>query len=223
MTNRLHKEIEGLKQQILTLVAEVEENLRVAVTALEDRNLKLANEVIENDLRVDQMEVDLEEECLKILALYQPVATDLRFIITVLKINNDLERISDLAVNIAERASFLVSAKHINAPFDFTAMAKQAQNMVRKSINALVTLNVKSAYDVCMDDDIIDTLNREVYDIIAQAIKKNPSNVVELIYYLGVSRHLERVADHATNIAEDVIYLIDGEIIRHHRTEFKKK
>lgn len=125
MSNRLHKEIEKLKQLILMEVAEVEENVRLSVSSLIKYESRLAEKVIKADLKIDRMEVELEEECLKILALHQPVANDLRFIIAVLKINNDLERISDLAVNIAERALFLVTRKRIDIPFDFSIMAKK--------------------------------------------------------------------------------------------------
>ena len=222
MTNRLHKEVESLKKHLLSLVAEVEENVRMSVEALEKLNCTLAEKVIAADLNVDRREVDIEEECLKILALYQPVANDLRFIIAVLKINTDLERISDLAVNIAERAAFLVTAKRIQMPFDFTIMSDKVQDMLRKSINALITLDSQGAYEVCADDDIVDAYHREMYVIVQDAIRKSPDDLDELIHYLGVSRHLERIADQTTNIAEDIIYLINGEIVRHHVEDFKK-
>ena len=221
MTYLLHKEIEKLKQHILTLVAEVEENVSMSVNALINYNSELAEKVINIDLKIDQMEVELEEECLKILALHQPVANDLRFIIAVLKINNDLERISDLAVNISERAKFLVTRKRIDTPFDFSVMAQKSQEMLRKSIDALVTLNTDIAYEVCKADDEVDGLNREFYDIVKTVIRKNPEYIEEMTHYLGVSRHLERIADHATNIAEDVIYMIDGNIVRHHVEDYK--
>ena len=221
MTYLLHKEIEKLKQHILTLVAEVEENVSMSVNALINYNSELAEKVINIDLKIDQMEVELEEECLKILALHQPVANDLRFIIAVLKINNDLERISDLAVNISERAEFLVTRKRIDTSFDFSVMAQKSQDMLRKSIDALVTLNTDIAYEVCKADDEVDGLNREFYDIVKTVIRKNPEYIEEMTHYLGVSRHLERIADHATNIAEDVIYMIDGNIVRHHVEDYK--
>ena len=220
MTNRLHKEIESLKKNIMTLLTEVEENVRLSVNSLKKRDSKLAKDVIEQDHHIDQMEVQLEEECLKILALYQPVANDLRFIIAVMKINNDLERISDLAVNIAERADFLVTREPTGIPFDFSFMAEKVQEMLRNSINALVTLDVKLAYDVCAADDKVDDLNREMYHIVEDSVQRNPENIKELLHYLGVSRHLERIADSATNIAEDIIYMIDGEIVRHHVEDY---
>ena len=220
MTYRLQKEIENLKQQILTLVAEVEENVRLSVTSLIKYDTKLAEKVIKADLKIDQMEIELEEECLKILALHQPVANDLRFIIAVLKINNDLERISDLAVNIAERAKFLVTRKRINIPFDFSEMAQKTQDMLRKSIDALITLDTNTAFEVCKADDEVDALNREFYNIVKSVVRKNPEYIEDMTHYLGVSRHLERMADSATNIAEDIIYMIDGNIVRHHVEDY---
>ncbi|MBT4482866.1 MAG: phosphate signaling complex protein PhoU [Candidatus Latescibacteria bacterium] len=221
MTNRLHKEIESLKKNIMTIVAEVEENVRMSVNSLKKRDSKLAKEVIEQDHHIDQREVQLEEECLKILALYQPVANDLRFIIAVMKINNDLERISDLAVNIAERAEFLATRETTGIPFDFSLMADKVQEMLRNSIHALVTLDLKLAHEVCAADDKVDDLNREMYHIVEDSVRRNPENIKELLHYLGVSRHLERIADSATNIAEDIIYMIDGEIVRHHVESYK--
>ncbi len=141
MTNRLHKEIESMKKSILRFVAEVEENVRISVTALKKKDSNLAQEVISRDTEIDRTEVLIEEDCLKILALYQPVANDLRFIIAVMKINNELERISDLAVNIAERAIFLSVQDSIRIPFDFNLMTKKVQNMLRLSIDSLVTMN----------------------------------------------------------------------------------
>ena len=220
MTYRLQKEIEKLKQLILTEVAEVEENVRLSVNSLIKYDIKLAEKVIKADLEIDQMEVELEEECLKILALHQPVAHDLRFIIAVMKINNDLERISDLAVNIAERAKFLVTRKRIDIPFDFSIMAKKTQDMLRKSINALITLDTNVACEVCKADDEVDALNREFYNIVKEVIRKNPEYIEDMTHYIGVSRHLERMADSATNIAEDVIYMIDGKIVRHHVEDY---
>ncbi len=220
MTSLIHKEIEKLKQRILELVAHVEENVRMSVSSLENFDADLAEKVILADLTVDELEVDIEEDCLKILALFQPVATDLRFIIAVLKINNDLERISDLAVNIAERARYLVTRKRISVAFDFPEMAEKVQDMLRTSINALVRLDSKMAYGVCKSDDEVDALHREMYLIVQNHIMAHPEDMGEIMHYLSISRHLERIADHATNIAEDIIYMIKGEIVRHRVEDF---
>ena len=211
----LHREIERLKKHILTLSALVEESLHNAIKSLIRRDEKLARQVIKGDDDIDQMEVDVEEECLKILALHQPVAIDLRFIIAVLKINNDLERIGDLAVNIAERTIFLCAKEPLDISFDFPRMVEMARLMLKQSIDALVNMDTALANKVCADDDEIDSLNREMYRQIQGAIRKYPERMECLIHLLAVSRHLERIADHATNIAEDVIYMVEGEIIRH--------
>jgi len=219
---RLHSEIDKLKKQILRLGAMVEEHLHMAVKSIKDRDDQLARQVIAGDLKIDQMEVDLEEECLKLLALHQPVATDLRFIIAVLKINNDLERIGDLEVNIAERAAFLAVQPSIEFPFDFTAMTEKVKVMLKMCLDALVNSDASIASDVCLLDDEVDECNREAYQQVSQMIKKNPEQIDCYIHLLSVSRHLERIADQATNIAEDVIYMIDGTIIRHKTEDYLK-
>jgi len=214
----MKREVDKLKQMLLTLCSQVEEQLWQAVKAIKQRDSQMARQVIDRDAEVDQMEVDIEEECLKILALYQPVAIDLRFIITALKINNDLERIGDLSVNIAERAEFLAGQERVDVPFDFEGMAGKTQAMVRLSIDALVNLDCHLAQQVCGSDDEVDQINKEMYDLVKQSILKHPEQIESLIHLLSASRHLERIADHATNIAEDVIYMAEGRIIRH-RTE----
>lgn len=215
MSQHLVREITRVKQQILTLGAEVEDSLRHAVTSLISRDTTLAKQVISRDSEIDQHEVDIEEDCLKILALHQPVAIDLRFLIAVLKINNDLERIGDLAVNIAERSLSLSLLPPITPPFDLAAMASRVQGMVRKSLDALVELDTQKAHQVLAEDDAVDNAHRQMYDHVKAAIRKELERTDELIQLLAVSRYLERVADHATNIAEDVIYLVDGQIARH--------
>ena len=153
MTAHMQKEIENLKTRLLALCAAVEKSLCLAVQSVKGRDASLARGVIDDDTQTDQMEVDLEEECLKILALHQPVAIDLRFIITALKINNDLERIGDLAVNIAERGEFLAGQESVSVPFDFETMAEKTQWMVTESIDSLVDMDCKRAYEVCAADD----------------------------------------------------------------------
>lgn len=220
MSKRIQREIEKLKQKILALGALVEERVNLAVKALEERNARMAQGVIESDPEIDQLEVDLEEECLKILALYQPVAIDLRFIIAVLKINNDLERIGDLAVDIAERAAFLATQEKLEEPLDFPAMVEKTKAMLRKSLDALVNQDAKTALEVCASDDEVDEMNRQMYRKIESAILKYPEQIDAYIHLLSASRHLERIADHATNIAEDVIYMITGDIVRHRAEDY---
>ena len=223
MSVHLQKEIENLKKDVLSLGADVEENVHKAVQSLRKRDSSLAEEIIAADYYIDRREVGLEEECLKILALHQPVAIDLRFVIAVLKINNDLERIGDLAVNIAERAVFLTSEPPIDIPFDFPGMSEKTKIMLKNSLDALVNMDAKLARAVCAADDEVDAINRKMYGQVQDGIRKKIEQMESLIHYLGVARHLERIADHATNIAEDVIYMVDGEIVRHKTEDFRQK
>jgi len=167
------------------------------------------------------MEVDVEEECLKILALYQPVAIDLRFIITALKINNDLERIGDLAVNIAERSEFLARQPEVHVPLDLEKMTEKTQSMLTKSLDALVNMDCDLAHQVCAADDEVDAMNRQMYLTVQDGIRQHPEQLESLIHLLSASRHLERIADHATNIAEDVIYMAEGQIVRHRAEDYQ--
>lgn len=222
MTVHLTKEIETLKKNILALSAVVEESVHKAVKAIDERDGDLARDVIDNDSHIDDTEVDIEEECLKLLALHQPVAIDLRFIVAVLKINNDLERIGDLAVNLAERALYLYAHPAVNLPFDFSAMARKAQSMLKRALDALVNMDDKLAARVIVEDDDVDAMNLEMYIRVQEAIKRDIAGLDRYIHFLSASRHLERIADHATNIAEDVIYMIDGEIVRHKAEDYEK-
>ncbi len=215
MSKHIRREIAALKKEILGLGAAVEEILYKAVKSLEERDKALSEQVLEEDSAIDQMEVEIEEDCLKVLALHQPVAIDLRLIISILKINNDLERVGDLAVNIAERSAFLATREKIDIPLDFMKMADISRDMLKKSLDALVTEDPKIAHDVCGMDDEVDAINREMYMTIQEGIRSNPARLESLIHLLSVSRHLERIADLATNVAEDVIYMIEGEIVRH--------
>lgn len=221
MTVHMKREIDRLKKMLLSLCSLVEDSLRQAVKSIKEQDASLAKKVIETDVQIDHMEVEVEEECLKILALYQPVAIDLRFIITALKINNDLERIGDLAVNLAERSEFLAKQKKFDVPLDLDTMTEKTQSMLQKSLDALVNMDSGLAYEVCAADDEVDAMNRQMFHTVQQQIRTNPKEVELLIHLLSASRHLERVADHATNIAEDVIYMLEGKIIRHKAEDFK--
>ena len=221
MAKHLQREIENLKKKLLSLGAKVEASVRDATLSIEKRNAELAQKIIDDDINIDNTEVEIEEDCLKILALHQPVAIDLRFIVAVLKINSDLERIGDLAVNIAERAVFLAGQPKINIAIDLVDMAHNAQSMLKQSLDALINHDAKLAHKVCASDDIVDGMNRQMYLKVQEAILKNPEQISPLIHLLSASRHLERIADHTTNIAEDVIYMIEGQIIRHRTEEYK--
>ncbi len=217
----MNREIEGLKNKLLSLCSVVEENLWKSVKSIKTRDTELAKKIISDDINIDQLEVEVEEECLKILALHQPVAIDLRFIITVLKITNDLERIGDLAVNIAERSEFLSTHQASDISFDFEAMAELTQTMLRKSLDALVNVDPDMAYQVCQMDDDVDQINREMYGQVKKGVLSHPEQIEVLLHLLSISRHLERIADHTTNIAEDVIYMVKGEIVRHQAEKYR--
>ena len=211
----LHREIKQLKQRLLALGAEIEERLELAVKSVTKRDPQLAREVIEGDVEIDNWEVDLEEEALKVLALHQPVAIDLRVIVVVLKINNDLERIGDLASDIAERAYSLAMKPEIASPFDFITMAKRARTMLKQSLDAFVNLDDKLAREVCQADDVVDEIHADMFAKLRHALQEHPDKTEELLEYMSISRYLERIGDHATNIAEDVIYMSEGNVVRH--------
>lgn len=215
MTKHFENEIEKLKKKILRLAAMVEKSLQSAVKSITDGNLELAREIINSDENIDSFEVEVEEECLKILALHQPVAADLRYIIAVLKINNDLERIADLAVNIAQRTGEVVANPGLPVPFDLPDMLEITLGMVKDCVDALVMNDTVKARQVIDDDDEIDNRHEKAFKAVQNQIRQNPEATEYYISLASVSRNLERIADHATNIAEDVIYMIDGEIVRH--------
>jgi len=220
MPAHLFREIENLKREILTLGAMAETALREAVAAIDNRDEDAAQTVIANDTKLDDMEVQIEEDCLKTLALHQPVATDLRFIVAVLKINSDLERVGDLAVNVAERAAFLATQPPLEASLDLTTMAAKAQEMLKKSLDALVQLNAQMAYEVLAADDEVDAMNRRMFPTIQEQIVAHPDQTESLLHMLSASRHIERIADHATNIAKAVIYMTEGDIVRHKAEDY---
>ena len=215
MPKRLQRELEKTKKSILSLGAMVEERLRMAIKAIETWDAGLAEEIIRRDYEIDELEIEVEEECLKILALHQPVAVDLRFLIATIKINSELERIGDEAVNIAHRVTNISKRRKLDLSLDFGVMAEKAATMLRLSLDALVNLDLDLAFKVLTLDDEVDLMHREIYDRIKEAMSQNPDYVGYLINLYTTSRHLERVGDHSTNIAEEVIYLIEGEIIRH--------
>jgi phosphate transport system protein len=215
MSMHLQQEIETLQNKLRSLVAIAKDAVEKAVKSVDQRDAALAQAVVDGDVELDRAEVGLEEDCLKILALHQPVATDLRVIVSVMKMNNDIERIGDLAVNIAERALFLCSEAPIAAPSDLAEMRAKTLAMLTGSVDALMRLDAQRARAVRAADDEVDEINRQLFKEFAAAVRRSPEQVERLLSYLSVGRHLERIADYATNIAEDVIYLMEGEIVRH--------
>ncbi|NBV41408.1 phosphate transport system regulatory protein PhoU [bacterium] len=217
MSYQLNREIEYLKKVFLSLSTRVEENIHLAFEAFRTLNAETALIVIQNDNEINKEEIDVEEECLKILALHQPVASELRYIISILKINNYLERIGDLAVNVAKKVICIhrenPPAPHIN--FDFAPLMEKVSWMLKQSLDALVNVDAPLAREVCRADDFVDEQKRAANLAIIAHLKQDPSHCEGLLNILSIARHLERIGDHATNIAEDVIYLVEGSIIRH--------
>jgi len=215
MTIHFRKDLDEIKKQLLDVGALVENAALKAISALLERREELAIEVIEGDAVVDKKEVEVEESCLKSLALHQPVADDLRFLVVVMKVNNDLERMGDLASNIAERALYLSSRPALKIPLDLRSMAVKVEGMVRGSLDSLVRCDTNLARKILLEDDEVDALNREMLNAFESMMLDDPTTIKRGGHFMSVSRHLERIADLATNIAEDVIYMVDGEVIRH--------
>ena len=215
MAAHLQREIDRIKKQVLSLCSVVEGQVEKALRAVLDQDDELAQQVERRDLEIDQCEIEVEEECLKTLALHQPVAVDLRLIIAAMKINNDLERIGDMAVNIARKARGLALDPPPAVSCDLETMWAKTQSMLRDSIDALVNMDEAMATAVCARDDEVDRMKSAMRKEIEQTMRRLPDRVGPLLRLLAVSRNLERIADLATNIAEDVIYLVEGRIIRH--------
>jgi phosphate transport system protein len=221
MITHLTREISAIQTRLLTLFGVVEQMISDATRALCFREFKLVPEVLSSDKRVDSEEVLIEEECLKVLAMYQPVAGDLRHIAAILKINSDLERIADLACNIAERAHGVQSYPYFPIPDQMPVMAQESTEMVRQALNAFVAQDLALAKKVILDDMVVDKLNRTIIQDLKKLMATDGELVEPAMHYISASRHYERIADHAENIAEDVVYMISGEIIRHKHGEFK--
>lgn len=223
MSKHLQRDLDHLKDELLAMGSMVESAINKAIVALIERNVELAEEVLEGDTQINLKENQIEEECLKILALHQPVAADLRFIIVALKVNNDLERIADLATNIAERSTYLSTHEDLDATLDFSKMTEDVRDMVQGSLDSLVDQDTTLAQSVLSKDDEVDSINRKMFQTLQIHMKDKPETVERAVQLLSVSRYLERIADLATNIAEDVIFMVDGELIRHHFTSHHKE
>jgi phosphate transport system protein len=221
MSKHLQRDLTELQRDLIALAAGVEEQLHKAVQALRERQPSLARQVIDGDNVIDEEENHIEEECLKALALHQPVAIDLRRITSALKINAELERMADLAEDIAERALHLATLSRIPVPAKLDRMTDLTTSMVRQSIDAFVNLDVRLARMVIRMDDEVDRYNDEIIAELIRLMESSPESVEPGISFFSATRHLERIADHATNIAEDVVYLVEGEIIRHRPAAFE--
>ena len=217
-----HKELEELKENLLKMAAMVEEAIRDSVQSLVRRDSDLAQKVFEGEDRINKMEIMIDDMCLKLLALRQPMAVDLRFITSAMKIVTDLERMGDQAVNIAERAISLNQEPQLKPYIDIPRMAEIAQSMVKDVLDAFVTHNSKLARSVCERDDLVDGLNDQVFRELLTYMISDPRTVTRAVHLMIVCRCLERLADHATNIAEDLIFMIDALVIKHHADVEKK-
>jgi len=215
MTKHLERDMECLNTAILSLSSRVEGMIDRAMLALCERRMDVAEEVTSEDYDVDQEEIRIEEECLKMLALHQPVAVDLRRITTVLKVNNDLERIADLTVNIAERSQGFGRFPDFEIPEQIREMSEAVVTMLRGALDAFVKLDSRLARQIRLSDSEVDAYNVRIIEELQLVMQKHSELVVPALHCFSAARHLERIGDLATNIAEDVIYLVDGDIVRH--------
>jgi phosphate transport system protein len=215
MSKHLQRDLEHLQRDIVSQAAAVEDVVYKSIRALQDRDTDLAREIIAGDGPIDLQENRVEEECLKILALHQPVAVDLRRTAAILKINNDLERMADIAVDIAERALVLAHPPIVPVPEKLQRMTDLTASMVRQSLDAFTHLDTRLARRVIRLDDEVDRYNEEIIQEVIATMKSSTELVEPGLSLFSATRHLERIADHATNIAEDVVYLVEGEIVRH--------
>lgn len=216
MSLHLQRDLDELKRDVLHLGSMVETSIGNASVALKDRRPELAKIVFADEALINEKEVNIEESCLKILALHQPVAADLRFIVVVLKVNNDLERIGDLAENLTQRAVYLSEREPLNAPTTkINGMFITIRSMLKNSLDSLVKLDVDLARKVIAQDDGVDQINREMYDDFRALVSVDGSMVEQATSLLSCSRYLERIADLATNISEDVLFMVEGEVVRH--------
>lgn len=213
---RFEEELEELKNKLLEMSGLVESAVYRSVLALRENNSEQAQEVIKNERRINQMEIEIDDAATSLLALQQPMATDLRFLTAAIKINNDLERMGDLAVNIVERALSLMRRSPVQPMIDIPHMAKLTESMVRKSLDAFVRKDAEMARGVLTSDDAVDDLRDTIYQELIRTMQNDPQATPQCVDLMFVARNLERIADHATNIAEDVLFLVEGVDVRHH-------
>ena len=219
MERPFDEELKSLKEKLLEMASRAEEQIALAVRGLKDRDEKLACQVLEREEAVNLLDIEIDEMAMRLLALRQPMATDLRFITSAMKIGSDLERIGDLAVNIAERTMDLLKAPQLKPLIDIPRMAELAQDMVRDALNAFINGDDGLAKAVCERDDVVDQLNDQVFRELLTYMIQDSRTISRAVDLILVGRHLERIADHATNIGEDVIFMVRGKTIKHHVEE----
>jgi phosphate transport system protein len=213
------QELEALKGKLLEMSAHVERAVYLSVQGVVEKNAELAEQVLKNETRVNQLEIEIDDMAISLLALQAPLAADLRLVTAAIKINNDLERMGDLSVSIAQAAQALVKEPVIRPSIDIPHIAGLAQGMVRKALDAFVQRDAELARSVLVSDDAVDNLRTANYHELISFMEKNPQQISQALYLLSVVRNLERVADHATNIAEDVLFLVKGIDVRHHNEQ----
>lgn len=209
-----HREIDKLKKKFMVLGSMVEDRLQKACLAMQTREPDLLQEIVDADWEIDEMEIEVEEECLKILALHQPVASDLRLLVAIIKINNELERIADNAVNIAKRVQTISKDSTLTFRIDYQPMAAKVLKMFKLGLDALVTENADLARRIFLEDDEVDQLRDQAYRSVIRELNSEPGHAACLVNLYLLARHLERIGDRMTNIAEEVIYLVEGKIVR---------
>jgi phosphate transport system protein len=210
------EELEDLQKKLLEMGGVVEFAIRRSVSALVDRDEEAAQDVLRSEARINQMEIEIDDFAVRLLALHQPMARDLRFLTAAIKINSDLERMGDLAVNIVERALSLIRQPTVKPLIDIPQMAKLVDSMVRNCLDAFVKRDGQMARGVLLSDDAVDDLRDAIYEELVGFMKRDPSTISRSLDLIFVARNLERIADHATNIAEDVLFLAQGIDVRHH-------
>ncbi len=216
MSLHLQRDLELLKKDLLGLGDQVEAAINTAIQALNSGDNDLCEKVFRDERLINEKEVAIEEDCLKILALHQPVAVDLRFLVVVLKVNNDLERMGDFAVNMAKRARFLAGQPPIPWPTQITeTMFSYIPTMVHGSLDALVKLDIELARKVIEMDNAVDKANQQMYEELQNLMRQDVNTIERAISLLSTSRYMERIADLATNIAEEVLFMVEGEVVRH--------
>jgi phosphate transport system protein len=216
MDRPFDEELKRLKEKLLEMASRAEESIALAVRGLKERKEEVACEVINREPAINLLDIEIDEMCLCLLALRQPMATDLRFIAAAMKIGSDLERIGDLAVNIAERTFDLLKQPQLKPLIDIPRMAALAQGMVHDALDAYVRGDESLAHEVCERDDQVDQLNDQIFRELLTYMIEDPTTITRAVDLILVGRHLERIADHATNIGEDVIYMVKGKTIKHH-------
>jgi phosphate transport system protein len=223
MDRQFDAELNALNEKLLNMARLAEESVALAVKSLKERNESLTQDVFKREGNVNLLEIEIDELCMRLLALRQPVARDLRFITSAMKIGSELERVGDLAVNIAEVSTDLLKQPPLKPLIDIPRMASLAEGMIKDSLNAFVNRDEKLARSVCQRDDEVDSLNDQVFRELLTYMMNDPTTIDRAVGLILVARHLERIADHATNVGEDVIYLVLGKTIKHHIEEIRRE